>query len=137
MPEITAQGKVFRDWEGLLGACAQNASLLPGTDALKTELETLLAQARELKIQQENLAGNKNATTQRLAKTIDDGREVARKLRAQVVVNLGTDSKHLSQFGVAPRQKKPRKTKTPAPPPPTVTPEPPKPPTSSGNPSGQ
>jgi hypothetical protein len=125
MPEITAKGKIFRDWEGLLGACAQNAGLLPGTDALKTALETLLAQARELKIQQENFDGNKQATTQRLQKALDDGREVARKLRAQVVVNLGTDSKHLSQFGVVPRQRKTRKTKTPA----TPTPETPKPPT--------
>jgi hypothetical protein len=134
MPEITAQGKIFRDWEGLLGACAQNAGLLPGTDALKTELETLLAQARELKIQQENLDGNKKAATQRLLKLIDDGREAARKLRAQVVVNLGTNSKHLSQFGVSPRQRRSRKAKTPTP---TPTPETPKPPTSSGHPGGQ
>jgi hypothetical protein len=134
MPEITAQGKVFRDWESLLGACAQNAILLPGTDALKTELETLLAQARDLKIQQENLDGNKKAATQRLMKLIDDGREAARKLRAQVVVNLGTNSKHLSQFGVSPRQRRSRKAKTPTP---TPTPETPKPPTSSGHPGGQ
>jgi hypothetical protein len=132
MPEITAQGKVFRDWESLLGACAQNASLLPGTDALKTDLETLLAQARELKIQQENLDGNKKAATQRLLKLIDDGREAARKLRAQVVVNLGTNSKHLSQFGVSPRQRRSRKAKTATP-----TPETPKPPASSGHPGGQ
>lgn len=122
MPEITAQGKIFRDWESLLGACAQNANLLPGMDSLKTNLETLLAQARGLKVQQENFTGNQKATTQALRKTIDDAREAARKLRAFVVVQLGTDSKHLSQFGVSPRQKRPRKAKSPATPPPTTPP---------------
>lgn len=111
MPEITAQSKVFRDWESLLGACAQNAPLLAGIDTLKTDLETLLAEARDLKIQQENFAGNKLATTQRLRKAIDTGREAARKLRAFVLIRLGSDSKHLTQFGVSPRQKKPRKAK--------------------------
>jgi hypothetical protein len=118
MPEITAQGKIFRDWEGLLGACAQNAALLPGRDDLQTALTTLLAQARSLKIQQENFEGNRSATTQLLMKAIDDGREAARKIRAFVVTQLGTDSKHLSQFGIPPRQKKGRKAKPASTPPP-------------------
>lgn len=114
MPEITAQSKVFRDWEGLLGACAQNAPLLPGMDSLKIDLETLLAEARSLKIQQENFAGNKLATTQRLRAAIEMGREAARKLRSYVLIHLGSDSRHLTQFGVTPRQKNPRKAKQPA-----------------------
>jgi hypothetical protein len=122
MPEITSQAKIFRDWEGLLGACTQNAALLPGMDPLKTNLETLLAQVKDLKVQQENLGGNKQATTQRLTKAIEEGREAARKLRALVLINLGSDSKHLTQFGVAPRQKKGRKAKpTPGTPAPAVT----------------
>jgi len=132
MPEITAQSKVFRDWEGLLGACAQNAPLLAGIDTLKTDLEMLLAEARDLKIQQENFAGNKLATTQRLRKTIDTGREAARKLRAFVMIRLGSDSKHLTQFGVSPRQKTSRRAKQPAAAATTATPESPKPPSPSG-----
>jgi hypothetical protein len=119
MPEITAQGKIFRDWEALLGACGLNSTLLPGADTLQKALETVLAQARDLKLQQENFLGNRSATTQQLAKAIEDGREAARKLRAFVVTQLGSDSKHLTQFGVAPRQKRPRK------PQPVDTPEPP------------
>ena len=72
MPEITAQGKVFRDWEALLGACVMNAALLPGRDDLQTALAALLAQARDLKIQQENFQGNRLATTQQLTK-VDRG----------------------------------------------------------------
>jgi hypothetical protein len=125
MPEITAQGKVFRDWEGLLGACTMNAALLPGRDDLQTALAALLAQARDLKIQQENFQGNRLATTQQLTKAIEDGRELARRIRSFVITQLGSDSKHLSQFGIPPRGKKGRKKADPTPP--EVVPTPPKP----------
>jgi integrase len=132
MPEITAQSKVFRDWEGLLGACTQNAPLLQGMESLKADLELRLAEARDLKIQQENFAGNKLATTQRLGATIELGREAARKLRAYVLIHLGSDSRHLTQFGVSPRQKNPRKGKRSAAAATTATLESPKPPSPSG-----
>ena len=119
MPDITAYAALFRDWEGLSGACAQNATLLPKSEALRPELDTLLTQARDLKIQQENLAGNRQAMTQRLVQLVANGREVARKLRNQIKVELGSKSEHLVQFGVAPIRKKARKgtaaAKAPAP----------------------
>jgi hypothetical protein len=120
MPKITAQADVFRDWEAVLGACNQNAPLLPGVDPLKAELEGLLTQARDLKIQQETLEGQRQGLTQRLMKVIDDGRESARKVRAYAVIKLGTDNKALSQFGVAVRVRRSRKAKNPGTPPPTV-----------------
>src|SRR6185369_3771959 len=106
MPQITAHADLFRDWDAVLGACTQNASQLPGVDALKTELEGLLAQVRELKIQQETLEGQRRGVTQKLDKGIEDGREVVRKLRAFVVVHLGSDNKALSQFGVKARSRR-------------------------------
>jgi hypothetical protein len=121
MPQITAQADVFRDWEAVLGACAQNASQLPGVDPLKTELEGFLAQAKELKIQQETLEGQRRGITQKLLKVIEDGRESARKLKAFAIIHLGSDNKALSQFGVAPRARRAsRRSKTPGTPPPTV-----------------
>jgi len=123
MPKITAQGDVFRDWEAVLGACVQNAALIPGVDPFKSELESLLTQVKDLKIQQETLEGQRLAVTQTLMKLIDDGREAARKVRAFAVVKLGSDNKLLSQFGVVPRQRRgsPRKAKSPGTPPPTVS----------------
>lgn len=106
MPKITAQGAVFRDWEAVLGACAQNAALVPGVDSLSTELDALLVQAKDFKIQQETLEGTRQAMTQKLNKAIEDGREVTRKIRAFAIVKLGSDSKHLTQFGVTPRQRR-------------------------------
>jgi len=120
MPQITAHARIFRDWDGLLGACAKNASQLPGLEELKTELEGLLAQVRDLKIQQETLEGQRRGVTQKLEKGIDDGREVVRKLRAFAVVRLGSDNKALSQFGVKARVRRGPRKKTPCTPPPTV-----------------
>jgi hypothetical protein len=120
MPKITAQAKVFRDWEGVLGATAQNAAQLPGVDPLKADLEALLAQARDIKVQQESHEGSRLVTTQQLKKVIEDGREAARKLRAFAVVHLGTANKALSQFGVTPRQRRGKKSTNPGTPPPTV-----------------
>jgi hypothetical protein len=119
MPKITAQAKVFRDWEAVLGATAQNAAQLQGVDALKADLEALLAQARDLKVQQESHAGSRLVATQQLDKAIEAGREAARKLRAFAVVHLGTANKALAQFGVTPRQRRGKK-KPPDTPPPTV-----------------
>jgi hypothetical protein len=121
MPQIRAQGNVFRDWDAILGACAQNAALLPGVDPLKAELEAFLAQAKDLKIQQETMEGQRRGVTQKLEKVIEDGREVVRKLRAFAVVRLGSDNKALSQFGVKARARRgSKKAKTPDTPPPTV-----------------
>lgn len=111
MPEIIAYAKVFRDWEGLIGACIQNASLLGGVEPLRTELETVLAQAREAKVLQENLAGSRQATTQRLQEMVTDGRELARKIRFFVRVPLGSRSELLPAFGIKPNRSRFRKTR--------------------------
>jgi hypothetical protein len=105
---------------------------LPGRDDLQTALAVLLAQARDLKIQQENFAGNRSATTQRLEQTIGDGQELARRIRAFVITQLGADSKHLSQFGIPPRQRKGRQAKPASTPPPTVEATPATPPKPAG-----
>jgi hypothetical protein len=115
MSKITAYAVLFRDWEGVSGACAQNATLLPKSEALRPELDVILTQARDLKIQQENLIGNGQAMTQRLVQLVASGREVARKLRNQIKVELGAKNEHLVQFGIAPIRKQTRKAKSPAP----------------------
>lgn len=123
MPIKNARADVFRDWDSVLGAVAQNAALVPGIDPFKAELEGFLAQARELKIQQETLDGQRMGITQKLDKVIEDGRESARKVRGYARIHLGSDNKALKQFGVAPRVPLgSRKAKPPEETPPTVTP---------------
>jgi hypothetical protein len=123
MPIKRARADVFRDWESVLGAATQNAALVPGVDPFKAELESFLAQARDLKIQQETLDGQRMGVTQKLDKVIQDGRESARKVRGYARIHLGTDNMALKQFGVAPRVRRgSKKAKPPETPPPTETP---------------
>jgi len=127
MPIKNARADVFRDWEAVLGAATQNAPLVPGVDPFKSELEGFLAQARDLKVQQETLEGQRVGITQKLDKVIENGRESARKVRGYARIHLGSDNKALTQFGVAPRVRRgPKKAKPPETPPetppPTVTP---------------
>ena len=111
MPEITAYAKIFRDWEGLIGSCIQHASLIAGVEPLRTELETVLTQVKEAKVLQESLAGQRQATTQRLQEMVADGRELARKIRFFVRVPLGSRSELLTAFGITPNRSKFRKTR--------------------------
>jgi hypothetical protein len=122
MPEITAYAKIFRDWEGLIGSCTQHASLVAGVEPLRTELEALLAQAREAKVLQESLNGSRQATTQRLLEMVADGRELARKIRFFVRVPLGSRSELLSAFGITPNRSRFRKTRPGEVSPPSVKP---------------
>lgn len=125
MPQITAFAKVFRDWEGLIGACLQNLALLPGLEAVLALLQTNLAEARQIKIEQEDFEGRRKAMTQRLDVVVEEGRENARKLRGLVLAQLGSRSEQLTQFGVTPIRKGTRKKaaeKKPAPTPPVVAP---------------
>ncbi len=105
MPKITAFAKVFRDWEGLIGACLQSLALLPGLEAILALLQGNLAEAKQLKIEQEDLEGRRKAVTQRFNTLVEEGRENARKLRGLVVAQLGSRSEQLTQFGVTPIRK--------------------------------
>lgn len=111
MPEITAYAKIFRDWEGLIGSCIQHAGLVPGVEPLRTQLESVLAQARESKVLQESLTASRQATTQSLQDMVADGRELARKIRFFVRVPLGSRSELLTAFGIKPTRVKLRKTR--------------------------
>jgi hypothetical protein len=126
MPIKNAQADIFRDWDAVVGAATQNAALLPGVDPYKAELTGLLSQARDLKIQQETLDGQRLGVTQKLKKVIADGRESARKVRGYARIQLGSDNMSLKQFGVAPRVPRGAKKKapetTPETPPSTTTP---------------
>jgi len=139
MPPITADAKLFRDWESTVGASDKNPDLLPGVDPLKADVQASLTQARELKIQQEDLQGKRKAITQQLSTIKKEGRNKVRKLRAFVVSQLGPDSKHLTQWGIKPigAVRKRAKTATavkakPAQPAASKTPEPPAAPEEKG-----
>jgi hypothetical protein len=124
MSKITAFAKIFRDWEGLLGACAKSADLLPGVDPLTGPVETLLTQLKDLKVRQEDLIGQRKALTQSLTQVLAEGRDAARKLRDFVRVHLGARSEQLTQFGISPLRVRKAKATAQVKKPPTVAPPP-------------
>src|SRR4051794_5546636 len=109
MPPITFDAKLFRTWESAIGASDKNPDLLPGAEALKADLQAALTTARDLKIQQEDLQGKRKAISQQLERLRKEGKNRARKLRAFVVSQLGPDSEHLTQWGIAPLRRRPAK----------------------------
>ena len=124
MPEINAYADVFRDWDGLLGACDRNLDLLAGVDTLKLELESFRDTLRGLKVEQEHLTGHRMATTQQLLQALDGGREAARMLRFFVITRLGSRNELLNQFGISPNRIRKVSRKPKAEPKPTPTPAP-------------
>jgi hypothetical protein len=124
MPGTTAYGKIFRDWDGLLGAAEKRAALLPGAEDLKTTLTALLARARELKLKQEGFSGDKQETTEQLKKVIKDGRDAASMLRAFVKSRIGLRTEVLKEFGISPTTSRKRAAKPPEEVPPPANPTP-------------
>lgn len=108
---------VMDDWQALLAACADHAETLAPAEPQRAALEKLLKDARDIRTQQESAKAAKQEMRQRLTLVLKEGREAARRLRAVVKGNLGTDNERLVQFDVAPvRKRGPRKPKE-APPP--------------------
>ena len=122
MPSPTSQADIFQAWESVLGAVTQNAALLPGVDPYKAELDGLLSQVKDLKVQQETLEGQRLGVTQKLNKLIEDGKESVRKVRSYARIHLGSDNMSLKQFGVPPRVRRGPRKKDPGTPPPTEGP---------------
>lgn len=118
MPTISSYADLITDWERLLSACEENAYLLQGFDINAEPLVDLLEEVKGLKVVQDRLEGNRQATTQDLNEKCDEGREAARRLRSFIRSRLGTRSEHLPAFGVAPIRARGRRSLKPPPPPP-------------------
>ena len=118
MPPIKAHAEVFRNWEGVIGACEQNADRLSGMEPLIDALKSFLAQAKEMKVEQEHQTGLRKAKTQRLNLVLDGGKEAVRKLQAFILTRYDSRDEQLTQFGITPNRSRKRKlqpTKPPAP----------------------
>jgi hypothetical protein len=118
---------ISRDWESLLAACQANIQELPELESFQASLTASLAEVRDIKAIQEDLAGKRQGTTQRLSEAVEKGEEAARRLRGYVKARMGTKTEFLVQFGISPIRTRSRSKKTPGAPatPPPESPPPP------------
>ena len=116
MPTNNAYPDLIADSESLLSSSEQNAQLLPGSEPLRDGLGGALSSFKSVKALQENLEGNRQASTQRLREAAELVREAARRLRGFIKAHLGTKNEHLVQFGIAPIRTRRNRVPNPKPP---------------------
>src|SRR5262245_60716514 len=121
MPNTGSYPAVIRDWQLLLAAAAENAAKMPGAEDLWQELEQLLAATIALKASQDSAKAARQRRTQELREMLDQGRELAMRLRGMAKARIGPKNEQISQFGVAPLRKRGRRARAAQP---SQTPQP-------------
>lgn len=128
--ESTYKGKI-EDWDRLQDRLTANATDLAHLEVLRTQLGTVMEQARQIASTQSAQTAAKQTSSQALKTTMAEGDRLATLLRSAVKQHYGIRSEKLAEFGVKPFRGRPRIAKpdpnpTPEPTPaPTPTPQPP------------
>jgi hypothetical protein len=126
---MAKQQKRFSDyvteWEHLLNTLAVNSADLPHLETSRVKLQGFLDEVRNLAMQQDLHASNKQAASQGLRATLANGKKLATFLRTGLKEHYGNTSEKLVEFGVSPFRRK-KKEAAGAPPPagPAATPAP-------------
>ena len=104
---------ILQDWTGLLAAVADHGTDLGAFEPLRSSLQTLLDQGRNLSAQQSALTANSQVATKQLKQVLRDGQTQASRLRAGVKSQFGYTDEKLVQFGSRPLRRRVRATKLP------------------------
>ena len=91
-----------KEWEDLTASLAANATEVPHLEAQRTNLEKLLAEFRDLTLQQSALQASKQKVSQRLLAVVDEGKNLATVLRVTLKQHYGRRSEDLVKFGLQP-----------------------------------
>src|SRR5262245_43144247 len=102
MPNPQSFADIFRDWDLLLEATADNAEALAAAEPQRQELEKTFKELREAKARQQSYAALRQQATQEIAVLVTRGREQALRLRGMAKGLLGPHKERLVQFRVAP-----------------------------------
>ena len=119
----------IKEWEELTAKLAAMAAELPQLELQRTALEKLLAQARDLTLQQADFQAAKQKISVQLRTVMTEGMKVSTALRVNLKQIYGNRSEELVKFGIQPFRGRTRKV-APAPNPeptggsPTPTPPP-------------
>ena len=105
MPGSNSFARIVADGQKLLAAVAANADQLKGAEALRTQLDQLLTQFKELAARRDTLKADKQVLSKQLAETAQRISDTTIDLKAGVKSALGSRSEKLVEFSVAPRRK--------------------------------
>ena len=109
--KINSQADVMADWEDLLQAVQSDAEVQPSVATESQSLAQSLAQLQGLKARQNELRGLRQEVTQQLKAAVDQGNEMAIKVRSVVKGKIGPKNERLVHFKISPLRKRPRKAK--------------------------
>lgn len=116
-----------KEWEDLTASLAANAAEVPHLEPQRVSLEKLLAEFRDLTLQQAAFQASKQKVSLRLQAVVDEGKNLATVLRMSLKQHYGRRSEDLLKFGLQPfrgivRKASPIKPEPPAEPPASSTP---------------
>jgi uncharacterized membrane protein YccC len=112
----------IKEWDELTAQLAASAAEHPDLETKRTMLEKVLAQAKDLTLQQARFQAEKQKISQQLRPLLREGMRIATALRVNLKLAYGNQSDDLVKFGIQPfrgRTKKegsPEETPTPQPP---------------------
>jgi hypothetical protein len=115
--ETTYKGKI-EDWGHLQERLTANAADLAHLEVLRTQLGTVMEQARQIAASQAAQRAAKQTASQSLKAAITEGDRLASLLRAAVKQHYGPRSEKVAEFGVQPfrgRKRTPKETPAPTP----------------------
>jgi hypothetical protein len=114
MPKLSFAQEMY-EMEHVVAAARSNVGLLPDPDlalTLADKLAAITAEIKELKTRQQSLLAAQKVKTEEMAVLVHRGTWVARRLRAYIVLVLGTKHAQLTQFGIRLRRRPRRKAHT-------------------------
>jgi hypothetical protein len=115
--ETTYKGKI-EDWGHLQERLAANATDLAHLEVLRTQLGTVMEQARQMAATQAAQRAAKQQASKSLKSAIIEGDRLASLLRAAVKQHYGPASEKVAEFGVQPfrgRKRTPKEQPAPTP----------------------
>lgn len=109
MPAINSQADIAQDWTGLLDATDKDPELRQAVQAEYQTLKQWLTDLQTLKARQVDLRAQRQEVTQKLGEAIDEGRDMAMRIRAIAKAKLGPRNERLVHFNVAPLRRNSKK----------------------------
>ncbi|HEV2856757.1 MAG TPA: hypothetical protein VHC97_28475 [Thermoanaerobaculia bacterium] len=116
MRSISGFAKNITNWQLLNDNLKPHLAEMPHAQPLAAELETLIAQAREIDSEQEIARGRLRELTRKRQDAEKQGENLRRRLASFLRGSFGFTSAQLIQFGINPRPVKTRPRKLPQPP---------------------